>query len=197
MPYQIEGLPEALKALRKISPELFKEMNKEITPVLTHMRDAARSYLPEHISGLSNWTDHVSKESATDRSRPFPPYSMAEAKKGIVFSRGRQKSNNKGWVSMYSLLNRSASGAIIETAGRLSGMGGSPDSQSNNRTNNHFTRAINSQVGQIVQFDNGRKQRGRLIYRAAHEDNGRARAAISQSLIKTFAKLQPLMGIKA
>ena len=36
MPYAIEGLEETLRALRKFSPELFKEMNKEIKPGYVH-----------------------------------------------------------------------------------------------------------------------------------------------------------------
>jgi hypothetical protein len=196
MPYQIEGLTEALKALRKISPELYKEMNKEILPVMTHMRDQARSFIPENISGLSSWSSTTNHSSRTNRERPFPRYDQTAARKGIVYSRGRQRNNNTGWVSLYSLLNRNAIGAIIETAGRKSGFKPAPESQSNNKTNNHFTTAIDSTVGQMVQYGSGNKTRGRIIFRAAYEDQGKAKRSIEYALNKTFAKLQGKMGIK-
>jgi hypothetical protein len=196
MPYKIEGLAEALKALRKISPELYKEMNKEILPVMTHMRDQARSFIPENISGLSSWSNHTNATSRTSRARAFPQYDQTAARKGIVYSRGRQRNNNTGWVSLYSLLNRNAIGAIIETAGRKSGFKPASDSQSNNKTNNHFTTAIDSTVGEMVQYGSGNKTRGRIIFRAAYEDQGKAKRSIEYALNKTLTKLQGKMGIK-
>lgn len=196
MPYKIEGLAEALKALRKISPELYKELNKEITPVMTHMRDQARSFLPEEIAGLSSWVHKTNATSRTTRTRAFPQYDVETARKGVVYSRGRQKGTSNGWVSMYSLLNRSAAGAIVETAGRKSGFAPASDSQSNNKSNNHFTTAIDSNVGKMIQYGSGNKTRGRIIFRAAYEDQGKAKRTIENALHNTFFKLQPKMGIK-
>lgn len=197
MPYQIEGLDNALRALRKISPDLYKEMNKEIEPTLIHMRDQARSFLPEHISGLSNWSDRENKKSRTSRTRAFPQYDSSIARKGIAYSRAKQKATSNGWVGMYALLNKSAAGAIVETAGRLSGFSPSKRSESNNKTNNHFSTAIDSNVGQMIQYGTGQKTKGRIIFRAAYEDNGKAKAAIAHAVETTLAKLQGQMGIKA
>ena len=46
MSVELKGVKETLRAIRKIDPELLKEMNKEIKGVMTPMRDKARRYAP-------------------------------------------------------------------------------------------------------------------------------------------------------
>ena len=117
MPYAIKGLDNTLKALRQYSPDLYKEMNREITIELKDLRDKARSWIPNEIDNLSRW-ERGSKKSMWAGYRAFPKYEPQEARKGIFYRLGRQRPNKNGWASYYTLFNASASGSILETAGR-------------------------------------------------------------------------------
>lgn len=126
MPYEIKGLDNTLKALRQYSPELYKEMNKEITVELKQLRDKARSWIPAEINNLSRWS-RGSKKPMWEGYRAFPKYDPLAARKGIFYRIGRQKPNRSGWASYYTLFNASASGAILETAGRKNPTGAPRD----------------------------------------------------------------------
>ena len=49
MPNAIEGLDSTLKALRKFSPDLYKQMNKEIRPALKSLANEAKTYLEKWL----------------------------------------------------------------------------------------------------------------------------------------------------
>lgn len=186
MPYAIEGLNETLKALRKFSPEVYKQMNSEIRPALRVIVKDARQNLPTDIPGLSNWTAFAERTSRTSRARAFPQYDATIARKGITFSMARQKPNNKGWSAFYTIFNRSAAGAIVETAGRKNPFG-DPKSQSNNKfAGAHFNRSIQSAVGKFEQVGQGNKNRGRVIYKAVYKDQGAIRGKIIDAINKAI-----------
>jgi len=46
MPVAIKGVRETVKALRKIDPEMLKEMNKEVRAAMVPIRDKARGFAP-------------------------------------------------------------------------------------------------------------------------------------------------------
>ena len=117
MPYAIKGLDQTLKALRQYSPELYKELNKEITIELKDLRDKARSWIPDKIDNLSRWSKGSEKPMWAGY-RAFPKYDASAARKGIFYRLGRQRPNKNGWASYYTLFNASATGSILETAGR-------------------------------------------------------------------------------
>ena len=218
MPYAIEGLEQTLKALRKFSPDIYKEMNNEIRPELRRITDNAKSKLPFKIDGLSKFKYYATK---SESKRKFPIYNTADARKGITFSMGRQKANRSGWVNRYVIWNQSAAGAIIETAGRrnpdgraaamslmlkeyggIQGItykakGGSrkkagytPDSKgyySNNPfAGYHFVHSIGDQLP-MKSVGRGMKNRGRVIFAAVEEDQGKAKAAIERAVNKAVA----------
>ena len=180
MPVELRGLANTQKAMRQFTPDLFKQMNKEISAVMLPVRDEARRYVPFNV--LSKWTNQTGFWAQTDRT-----YDAAKIKAGIVYRRGRTRANDKGFHSSYRIVNTTAAGAIYETAGRKNpagqpwsgakGKGGKRYSHSDNPQAG--LRFINSMGGELVGSD---KQRGRLIYRAWAKQNGKVIPAVIKSI---------------
>jgi co-chaperonin GroES (HSP10) len=188
---EVGDIAELRQALAKFEPTLYKAMNKEIRMALRVVQKSARALVPAELgSGLVKFQGDDSKtKSRTSRTRAFPKYDAEKAKKGIVVSIGKSKRNNNGFVSYYSIINRSAAGQIIETAGRKN-PSGSSESQSNNpNAGNHFINVLNHNVGSLGKYGKGRKNSGRIIYRAAEEDQGKTRDAIMRILAKAREEL--------
>lgn len=186
MPQSIIGLDETLKALRTLDSDIYKEMNKDIRVALKDLQSTARAIVPDEIPGLrTGWLGKGFGKSRTSKERGFPKYDASAARKGIVYSMGRRKANPWGWASVYALLNKSATGAILETAGRASGYGQGKKSRSNNPDAGvHFVNAIASStgVGPLYRVGQGASTRGRIIYRAVAQDNGATKARIIHAI---------------
>lgn len=194
MPVAVRGVRETVKALRKIDPELLKEMNAEIRAVMIPMRNKARGYAPSpQPDNLYNFAEGSSGKKITaknsafrqfnteGRLRLFPLYDHGVVTKGITYSQAPNKRNRNGWQALYYLANKSAAGAIYETAGRKN-PGGDPASKSNNpNAGNHFINRMGPLYG------DKQAQRGRMIYRAWYEDKGKAQDAVVMAINKTIA----------
>jgi len=192
MSVKLDGVKQTIRAIRKIDPELLKEMNKEIKGIMIPMRDKARSYAPTAApGGLYNWDEGTVKRKITARNssfrtfnaegtlRRFPFYDAEAARKGIYYSQAPSKRNKNGFQALYYIANKSASGAIYETAGRAN-PGGSPKSKSNNPgAGANFV----SRMGPL--YGDSREKRGRMIFRAWSEDGGKAQAAVIQAIVNT------------
>jgi len=173
-------------ALIKYDKVLYNEMNREIRVALATIQKSARELVPPFLgSGLRNFQgDSTTAKSRTSRKRAFPKYDASQVKKGIAIRFGKSQKNNNGFVGYYSLINKSAAGAIVETAGRLY-PGGSPNSQSNNpNAGAHFINILDHNVGNFGKYGKGRKSAGRIIFKAAQEDQGKTRDAIVKALAK-------------
>ena len=192
MSVKLDGVKETLRAIRKIDPELLKEMNKEIKGVMIPIRDKARGYAPTAApGGLYNWDEGAYTKKITARNsafrtfnsdglRRFPLYQAEVARKGIYYTAAPSKRNRNGWSSRYIVANASASGAIYETAGRKN-PGGDPKSRSNNPgAGANFI----SRMGPL--YGDG-ASRGRMIFRAWAEDQGKAQAAVIKAIQNTIA----------
>lgn len=215
MPVNITGVQGTLKAMRYFDEDLYKQMNKQIKAVMIPIRDKARSYAPPNGEMLSNWTKAGSSD-ATIKYRAFPKYDQAETQSGIVYRQGTNKVNRSGFSITNFVANNSAGGAIYETAGRKSGLGGRDTSHSvasrhrfnkryttssgtkadNNSLNPNAGRQLMAPMGPIMgskgnsdpRFGNTNAQ-GRLIFRAWAEDQGRVTHSVNLAIntaVKTF-----------
>ena len=185
MPVTVSGLAETRKALRQLAPDIYKNMNKEIGAAMRVVVKDARGMVQPSVNGLYNWQDKGTLvKSRSSRERAFPKYNSQVIKKGLTYSLGQSKKNKAGFVSLYRLLNKSAAGAIIETAGRLN-FNGDRDSQSNNpNAGAHFNRAIQSTYGGFATVGKGKYNNGRLMAKAIVKNEGKAQAAIFAALDK-------------
>lgn len=185
MPVAVKGVSKMRSALRKVDPNLYKAMNAEIRPELAGMAKEAKLLVPKYLleGAMARGTEPVSR---TSRARAFPTFDQTQVRKGLTYSMGRQKKQYNGWQSVYSLLNKSAMGAILETAGRLN-PNGSSDSQSNNPNAGEQFIARANQISSLKQFGKGRKAQGRLAFAAAANNQGKAIAAIMDAIKRTEA----------
>jgi hypothetical protein len=176
MPVVIEGVVGLRKALTQLAPDIKKELDKEVREALKPIIEDARSKVPATApGGLFNYNyPGYERKSRTSRKRGFPSYDPKAIRKGLTYSVATSRMKQSGFVSLFTLFNKSASGAIIETAGRLN-PGGDPQSQSNNRdAGRRFIGAMNG-VGALKDYSGrGRNSTGRLLYAAYARNEGKA-----------------------
>jgi hypothetical protein len=193
MSIEVKGANATIKAIRKVDPELLKNMNAEIKAVMIPIRDKARGYAPSpQPDNLYGWNENTVGQKITARNsafrtfntegrlRLFPLYDYETVKKGIYYKAGGSDRNKNGWRALYFVANKSAAGAIYETAGRAN-----EPSRNGYRSNNpnagaHFV----SRMGPL--YGTSREERGRMIFRAWHEDQGKAQAAVVKAIEKTI-----------
>ena len=188
MPVKVSGVAEVLTAMRKFEPDLAANLNKQMRAGMTPIQKKARGYVPSNVMGLRNWMA-ISKGNKITKSTSafaavghFPKFNPSIVRKGIKINTGATKKNKYGFVILYSISNYSRAGAIMETAGRTN-PGGNPRSKSNNpHAGEHF---INAQPGLMV---GSGQARGRLLYRASHEDQGRTTAVLTAALQRTITQ---------
>jgi len=217
MPVEVKGLVEVQKALKKFVPDLYKEMNKEIRSAMRVVIADAKRQVPNQLQDLSGWQDEgktvVSRTAG--KSRGFPKYNPNVIKKGLTSSVGRSRRNRAGFVNSYKLLNRSAAGAIYETAGRKNPNGRAPmqslyasnfvqgdegtyksggkilrRSTRNYNSNNpfagyQFVQAVNAEA-KLESIGRGRKNQGRLLYAAFARDQGKVTKATFKAIDKAI-----------
>ena len=122
MPASVKGAVELRKALREFAPDLAKETQTEMGAALKTVTQVARGFVPSDGQVLSGWTKNISGiENLT--YRPFPKFNSVQAKAGITYSTAPSKPNKNGFVALARILNKSAGGAIYETAGRKNPQG--------------------------------------------------------------------------
>lgn len=173
MPVEVTGALELRKALKEYAPFLAKESQKELAAALRPMTNKARGFLPSNDEVPSGWLERPNAKGRW--SKRF--YDQRIARKGIAFSTAPGKLNSKGFRSLATIYNKSASGAIWETAGRKSGIQG------------NFTPKLGGQIK-----GDARKLRGRAIFRAYSEDQGRTTAAVIKAIENTNERVATLAG---
>lgn len=196
MPVVAKGVVELRKALKQYAPDLRKQMDSEIRTVLKGVVADAEAKVPSAPpGGLYNWADKGSEPKSITGYRAFPKYDAGLIRNGMTYSMGRTKRNRYGFAGLYSLFNKDAAGMIIEFAGRVHPYGRTQKAdrkfgQSHKdigRSNNpdagrRFTLAMNELP--LKKFDNNERNRGRLLYAAYADNQGRALNAIFKALNK-------------
>lgn len=205
MPAEVKGALAVRRALNVFAPDLEEEMYDELGKALKPIAQKARGYVVKP-AGLSSWF----KES----KGTWPKANVSDIVRGIGANVMPSKPNKKGFVSLARLENRSAAGAIMETAGRknpngrapmmsttLKGAGGVLGTEgtyrygkkSNQRrsskayrSNNpfagyHFVHALKA-ASPLASIGRGRKNRGRLIFKAWKADQGKTIGAAAQAI---------------
>jgi hypothetical protein len=190
MPTEVKGLIELKKALKDYAPNLAAQLDDQMGLALGGVVKKAQSYAPTE-SPLTNWSYRKRSEKNAEGQRKFPLYNAAKVTKGIQYSSTPRKTNRRGFKAVYYIINKSAEGAIYETAGRKNPSGqpwvgrkGDPNDHGVSHSNNPNAGAQFIQAfGQIYQGNiesstkRGRYMKGRLIFRAWAEDGGKANAA--------------------
>lgn len=216
MPTEVKGAVELRKALKKFTPDLAKETQKELGTILKPITQKARGFIPS-TSPLSGWE----REGGGAWGRIA--FSSGEAKRGIGYKATPSKPNRSGFRSLARIVNASPAGSIYETAGRLNPQGrpqaplakvvapghvnfgktirsgskgqslsNNPDAgrqfiDAMNRTS-PIVNAFKRQEGQAGRST--RKMKGRAIFRAWAEDGGKTNAAVIAAIEKSKVKFE-------
>ena len=178
MPVEVKGVMALRKALNAYAPDLAKELTIEITKSLKVIQKSARGFVPNNApGGLYNWQFDASRKitaqnsmfktfNAKGRVRFFPLYNATEIKRGIVYRTGYSKPNSKGFRSLFRVKNMSAAGVTPQGA-----------------------RFV--QQGPIYgRKRNGQDMRGRVLYRAWEQDEGKSTVAIFKAIEQTRLKFE-------
>lgn len=193
MPTEVVGALALRKALRNYAPDLSKELRKEVAAALKPVVTRARGFVPNDSSIMSGW------QPANIYKGKFPKFAASEVRGGIGYKTSPSRANSRGFSALASIENKSAVGAIIETAGRKNPNGQPWVGPGKNVTQKRYSHSVNPRAGE--QFIKnlgpiyGEKKtsgigdkRGRLIYRAWHEQNGKVLAAYFKAVENVTAK---------
>jgi len=199
MPTEVSGALELRKALRKVEPALAKETEKEIRNLLKVVAVKARGFVPSDAP-LSGWGNAV----GIWENRVFQ---SSDVKRGIGYSTAPSKPNKRGFRSIATIFNKTAAGAIYETAGRKNPQGqptqastrgvyssyvdtsGKVNKSANPYAGRQFIDALPPLVDSQQSGKAGRRTRktkGRLIFRAWAEDQGKTNAAVLKAIGKSM-----------
>ena len=184
---ELLGDVELRKAMRRFTPDLEKNLRKQIGNALRPVVREARGFVPG-TSPLSGWAARSFNQGS------FPTYSASTIKAGITYSSVPSKMNSNGFRSMASVLNKSRVGGIFEGAGRAhpngqewvgpKGPAGHKYSHSRNpNAGKQFIAALPPLTGSL-------KGRGRLIYRAWSNNQGKAEGAVNKAISESFAEFR-------
>ena len=183
MRIEVEGVKQTRKAIRSFAPDLNKELNTELRKALAPIAKKARGFV-ESDSPMSGWAPRSFSEAR------FPFYSARTIKSGIGFSTKQGKTTKSGFTSNAKIFNKSAAGAIYETAGRTNPMGQPWVGPSKGGNHKGESRSVNPHAGEkfisnLPPLVNSMKGRGRLILRAWAEDQGKAYGAAIKAIDKS------------
>jgi hypothetical protein len=168
MPVAVKGAVALRKSLRQFTPDLAKQLPKEMAIALKPVVKTARGYAPSDSQILSGWKPRSMGEGR------FPTYNASMVKAGIGYKTTPSKPNRRGFRSLARLFNKTAAGAIYETAGRKT-----PDSI--------FVKNLNSKYPSV--FKGQAKMQGRALFRAYEEDEGKAQDGVLRAIEKVKNKL--------
>ena len=183
MATELRNATEVRRALINYAPDLQKELTKEWAKTLKPVVARARGFVPSDAP-MSGWRSRSFSEAK------FPMYNAGIIRKGIVYQTTPSKPTRQGYVNLVRIKNKSAAGAIYETAGRKNGQGqdwvgpkAGGASKGVSRSNN--PHAGNQFISNLGQLYGSKKNVGRLIYRAWAETQGKANATIIRALETT------------
>ena len=178
---ELRGNVDLRKALRAFAPDLEKQLKKDLAAAMKPVVAKARGFVPAE-SPMSGWAARSFSETR------FPFYSASTIKSGIVYSTSASKVNPYGFSSMATITNKSAAGAIYETAGRN---GPQPwVGPKAGGASKGVSRSVNPNAGaQFIEnlppLTSSLKGRGRLIFKAWASDQGKAEGAAMTAIDKT------------
>jgi hypothetical protein len=203
----LDGAIELRKALKKVEPTLAKESEKEIRNLLKVVTARAKGYVPSQAP-LSGWE----KASGVWENRVFK---TSDIRRGLGYSTSPSRPNRRGFSSLATIFNKSAAGAIYETAGRKNPQGLPParivrgwtggaflageigdvretgrgvNKSSNPNAGRQFIDSLPPLVDSQQSGASGRrthKTKGRLIFRAWAVDQGKTNAAVIKAIEKS------------
>jgi len=223
MPVEVKGAVELRKALREFTPDLAKETQKEIAGILKPITSKARGFIPSSapLSGWAKsgagawgtnrvWSTGEAKRGIGYKTTPSKPNRSgfrslarivnASVTGSIYETAGRLNPNGRPQAKIYKVV---APGHV--NYGKNIRSGNKGESLSNNpNAGKQFIDAMD-RTGRIVDaYQRGegqsgrasRKMKGRAIFRAWKEDQGKATAAVIKAIEKSKSEFERTVKVK-
>ena len=211
MPTELKGALALRKALRKFEPDLAKETNKEIATALKVLTAKAKGYVPS-TAPLSGWGNQSAlweyrafnqseiKSGIKSKATPSKPNRKgfrslasiynASAAGAIYETAGRKNPQGRPWAP--SVQHYAGAGTQNASPDYMIRSSDKNYSQSGNpHAGKQFIDALPPLVESRQSNTPGRRTRktkGRLIFRAFAEDQGRTTAAVMKAIQKSANK---------
>lgn len=223
MPASVKGAVELRKALKEFTPDLAKETQKEIAAILKPITNKARGFVPS-TAPLSGWAKGGSGAWGTDRvwssgeakrgigykTTPSKPNRSgwrslarivnASVSGSIYETAGRLNPYGRPQAPRVQIV-----APRHENYGKMIRSGSKGQSLSNNpNAGRQFIESMDrtSKIVDAYQRGEGqagrasRKMKGRAIFRAWKEDQGKATAAVIKAIESSKDKLESRMKVK-
>jgi hypothetical protein len=174
--------------MRRFTPNLEKNLKKELATALRPVVLAAKGFVPAE-SPMSGWAGRSYSEGR------FPTWNSSIVKAGIVYRTSPSKINSNGFSGMASIQNRSRVGSIYESAGRKHPNGQPWVGPKTGTTSNKVSKSVNPKAGEqfiknLPPLVSSLKGRGRLIYKAWAQNQGRAEGAAMKAIDKALRQFE-------
>jgi hypothetical protein len=173
---EIRGNADLVKALRAFTPDLEKQMRKELQAALMPVVKKARGFVPTE-SPMGGWQARSFSEAR------FPVFNYQTITRNIVLENKVSKRDRNGFSSIARIINKSAAGAIYETARRPQEWVGSSASGSSKGVSRSVNRNAGKQfIKNLGPVTSSLKGQGRFIFRAWAESRGVAEGAANKAI---------------
>jgi hypothetical protein len=216
MPTEVKGAIALRKALREFTPDLAKETQKEIAAILKPITTKARGFIPSSTplsgwakSGNGTWGNRVWSSSEAKRgvgykTTPSKPNRSgfralarivnASPSGSIYETAGRLNPQGRPQAPLVQVVapNHSNFGKIIRSGSKGESVSNNPNAgrqfiDAMNETS-PIVNAYQRQTGQAGRAS--RKMKGRAIFRAWAEDQGKANAAVIKAIEDSKVKFE-------
>ena len=169
----LTGIKETIDALKEFDKDAVKRFNKVINTELAGAQRDARNIISDQPP-MSGWRKADAAKGRVRGGKGWPGWDAGEIKSKITKTKAQGKVRGDYTTSAGALLNKSAAGAIFETAGRKTqaGFGGGASQQ--------FLRTIGNRFGKA----------SRVVWRVVDKDRARIEANVARALEQAKADLQ-------
>jgi len=223
MPASVKGAVELRKALREFTPDLAKETQKEIATILKPITNKARGFIPATapLSGWAKggggawgtdraWSSSEAKRGIGYKTTPSKPNRSGWRSLARIVNASPAGSiyETAGRLNPYGRPQAPRVEVVAprhENYGKFIRSGSKGQSLSNNpNAGRQFIESMD-RTGKIVDaYQRGagqagrasRKMKGRAIFRAWKEDQGKATAAVIKAIESSKDKLESRMKVK-
>lgn len=170
----LSGIKETVDALKEFDKDAVKRFSKVINSELAGAERDAKGLISEQPP-MSGWRKaDATNPGKTRGGKGWPGWNAGEIKSKITKTKAQGKVRGDYTTSAGALLNKSAAGAIFETAGRKSQAGFSGGSSA------QFLRTIGNRFGKA----------SRVVWRVVDKDADRIQANVAKALDDAKVELQ-------
>ena len=211
MPVEVVGVKDVLKGLEFIDEDMRQRIRTAIDPLMRGVAFTAKTMVKQNSDVLSGWAKPISSPNL--KYKPFPKYDANIVREGIGYNAGENKTFKNGFKVSNYVYNATRPGAIYEVAGRLNPQGRAPFQMTPSRgaSGTYTKRSARSKAFEEYKSNNpfasqqfvaalepvtsqpkikdirsqGRKTKGRLIYKAWAQDSPKVYDAILKAINAT------------